>query len=88
MAMNITMDDLFYGHVTVGERGQVVIPAEARKQFGILPGDKLLVFQHPWGHGLLLTKIDTMQECMTRLMESLNAFQSHLEQQTEEREEG
>jgi len=34
----------FYGSVTVGERGQVVIPAEARKDFGIQPGDKLLVF--------------------------------------------
>lgn len=34
----------FYGSVTVSERGQIVIPAEARKDFRIAIGDKLLVF--------------------------------------------
>ena len=34
----------FYGSVTVSERGQIVIPAGARKDFSIKPGDKLLVF--------------------------------------------
>jgi AbrB family looped-hinge helix DNA binding protein len=32
-----------YGTVTVGERGQIVLPIEARKHFNIKPGDKLLV---------------------------------------------
>ena len=34
----------FYGSGTVSERGQIVIPADARKDFGIKTGDKLLVF--------------------------------------------
>jgi AbrB family looped-hinge helix DNA binding protein len=34
----------FYGSVTVSERGQIVVPAEARKDFNIGAGDKLLVF--------------------------------------------
>lgn len=34
----------FYGSVTVSERGQMVIPAEARKDFNIGVGDKVLVF--------------------------------------------
>ncbi len=34
----------FYGSVTVSERGQIVVPSDARKDFGIKPGDKLLVF--------------------------------------------
>ena len=33
----------FFGSVTVGERGQIVIPKEARELFGINTGDKLLV---------------------------------------------
>ncbi|MBU2221107.1 MAG: AbrB/MazE/SpoVT family DNA-binding domain-containing protein, partial [Candidatus Omnitrophica bacterium] len=33
-----------YGAVTVGERGQVVIPAQVRKIFKIKSGDKLIVF--------------------------------------------
>ncbi len=32
-----------YGSATVGERGQVVLPVEARKLFEIEPGDKLIV---------------------------------------------
>ncbi|MGO2112593.1 MAG: AbrB/MazE/SpoVT family DNA-binding domain-containing protein [Pseudoclavibacter sp.] len=33
----------FYGSVTVGERGQIVIPAQARRDHGVGPGDKLIV---------------------------------------------
>ncbi len=32
-----------YGTVTVGERGQVVIPADLRKSFKVKAGDKLIV---------------------------------------------
>ena len=32
-----------FGLVTVGEKGQIVIPAKARKIFDIQPGDQLLV---------------------------------------------
>jgi AbrB family looped-hinge helix DNA binding protein len=34
----------FYGAITVSDRGQIVIPAEARRDFAIEVGDKLLVF--------------------------------------------
>ncbi len=33
----------FYGAITVSERGQIVIPANARRDFNIQVGDKLLV---------------------------------------------
>ncbi|MFH0771041.1 MAG: AbrB/MazE/SpoVT family DNA-binding domain-containing protein [Candidatus Omnitrophota bacterium] len=33
-----------YGAVTVGERGQLVIPAELRKALNIKSGDQLMVF--------------------------------------------
>ena len=32
-----------FGRVTVGDKGQIVIPAKARKIFNIQPGDKLIV---------------------------------------------
>jgi AbrB family looped-hinge helix DNA binding protein len=38
-----------YGAVTVGERGQIVIPAQARKLYHIKPGDKLVVFAKSGG---------------------------------------
>lgn len=38
------ISEQFYGTTTLGEKGQVVIPAEARKAMDIKKGDKLLVF--------------------------------------------
>lgn len=46
------MKGKFFGSVTVGERGQVVIPAEVRKSFKIKTGDKLIVLCKP-DHGML-----------------------------------
>ena len=34
----------FYGTATVGEKGQIVIPQEARKNMKLKRGDRLLVF--------------------------------------------
>jgi len=44
-----------FGTVKVGERGQIVIPKEARDVFGIMPGDKLVVLGEE-GQGLALCK--------------------------------
>jgi len=47
--MRAFMKGKIYGAVTVGERGQVVIPAEIRKSFKVNAGDKLIVFAKPGG---------------------------------------
>src|SRR5581483_11378420 len=52
--------ECFYGAVTVGERGQIVIPAEARKEIGIQAGDKLLIWKHPSGEGLMAFKVEAV----------------------------
>lgn len=44
-----------FGLVKVGEKGQIVIPAKARKIFGIEPGDNLAVLGDE-GSGLALLK--------------------------------
>lgn len=61
------MNDLFYGSVTLGERGQIVIPAEARKHHDLSPGDKLLVFRHPHMHGMVLARLDDLQALLQEL---------------------
>ena len=43
MDKQVPRNKKFYGSVTVSERGQIVVPAEARKDFNIKAGDKLLV---------------------------------------------
>ncbi|MBU3958643.1 MAG: AbrB/MazE/SpoVT family DNA-binding domain-containing protein [Candidatus Omnitrophica bacterium] len=45
--MNGIFKGKVYGAVTIGERGQLVIPAELRKSFGIKSGDQLMVFAKP-----------------------------------------
>lgn len=65
-----SIENMFFGTVTVGERGQVVIPAEARKAFGIETGDKLLVFAHH-EHGVSLVKIDAVQRFVDVLRETI-----------------
>jgi AbrB family looped-hinge helix DNA binding protein len=56
-----------YGLVTVGERGQIVIPKEARDQFDIKPGDKLLVVGHA-RKGIGVVKADAMKEFALKIM--------------------
>ena len=44
-----------FGVVTVGDKGQVVIPAKARKLFEISPGDQLVILGDE-GQGLAIMK--------------------------------
>jgi len=37
----------FYGKMPVGAKGQIVIPAEARKEMGIKPGDSVIILSGP-----------------------------------------
>jgi AbrB family looped-hinge helix DNA binding protein len=64
----------FMGAATVGERGQVVIPAEARERLDIKPGDKLLVFIHPAGWGVDFVKFDKLQLAQKELERVLSAM--------------
>ena len=64
-------DDHFFGTATVGERGQLVIPADARKRFDIAPGDKMLILSAPGKNGLMLCKLSAMREFMAAFGDAL-----------------
>jgi AbrB family looped-hinge helix DNA binding protein len=58
----------FYGSATVGERGQVVLPASARKRLGLAKGDKMLVVGGPGPlMGVMLIKIDVLDDVLQML---------------------
>lgn len=64
----------FVGSVTVGERGQMVIPVEARHKLGLMPGDKLLAFVNPLNNGLFLIKasaFESLQRFIDLLLKEL-----------------
>ena len=65
----------FYGAVTVGERGQIVIPAEARAEMGWEPGEKILVMRHPVHSGLMLFKIEAVREFVEDFQKNLNELE-------------
>ena len=46
-----------FGIVKVGERGQIVIPKEAREQYGIKAGDSLMVLGDQKGIAMLKTEV-------------------------------
>jgi AbrB family looped-hinge helix DNA binding protein len=58
----------FYGSTTVGERGQIVIPAEARDQLKLEKGEKLLVFGLHGGT-IMLTKFSSFKALSRKLHE-------------------
>ena len=60
-----------YGTVKVGDRGQVVIPAKARKDFNIKPGDLLLVVAGKNRRGIAMVKADAMREFASRVLKGL-----------------
>jgi AbrB family looped-hinge helix DNA binding protein len=65
------VDACFYGTATIGERGQIVIPADLRKLLDLHPGDKLLIWQHPSGKGILLLPADSVREFMEMMLATL-----------------
>lgn len=85
MKSNMSLEDCFFGAATVGDRGQVVIPSEARRRFNISPGDKLLVMAHPHG-GVVLCKLEAMREIFSSFMESLAKIESEAVEPGEARE--
>ena len=53
-----------FGMVRVGEKGQIVIPAKARKIFDIKPGDNLVVLGDE-GQGIALLKEENLLQMLS-----------------------
>ncbi|TKJ24573.1 MAG: AbrB family transcriptional regulator [Promethearchaeota archaeon Loki_b31] len=58
----------FYGSVKVGERGQIVIPIEARKHFNINPGDQVLIFGDS-KKGIAIAKASLLKKFAGKLLD-------------------
>ncbi len=62
-----------FGVVTVGEKGQVVIPAKARKLFSISAGDRLVVLGDE-SQGLALLKSDDFLKMADMIRKSVSKW--------------
>jgi len=67
-----------YGSTTISERGQVVIPIEARREIGLKPGTRLLVFGQmgPIGkRGLILMPAEMVTDFIHEAMSGLSRLE-------------
>jgi AbrB family looped-hinge helix DNA binding protein len=63
-----------FGSTVVGPRGQMVIPAEARKYLGINMGSKLLAFSQFHGRGIVLVKTEDVEDLLNTMSHHLDEF--------------
>ena len=79
----VQFEDAFYGSATVGDRGQIVIPVEARQELGIHPGDKVLIMRHPIHKGLMVFQLNSVKE----FLDEFSAQVQRIEERTKDGEE-
>jgi AbrB family looped-hinge helix DNA binding protein len=70
---------IFYGSTTVGERGQIVLPAQLRKDLHINKGDKLLVMRDHHGSRIILVNPETMNKFLDMMSESIYQIKSKIQ---------
>jgi AbrB family looped-hinge helix DNA binding protein len=68
-------DHKLFGTATVGEKGQIVIPVEARNDLDLKVGDKLLVVSGPGNQGLLIMKPDVIKKFAKKMNEDFEKLQ-------------
>lgn len=73
--LGMARSDHVVGTAKVGEKGQIVIPKEARDLLGIQPGDTLLVLADP-ENGLVVSKPEVLRDAAAKLLENLNKGES------------
>ena len=61
-----------FGTAKVGEKGQIVIPKDARTLFHIQPGDTLLILGDEQT-GIIVTKPDVIQDAAKKIFDSMEA---------------
>lgn len=58
-----------FGTAKVGDRGQIVIPKEARELFNIRPGDTLLIIGEE-NKGLIVSRPELLRDLADEIFES------------------
>ena len=58
-----------FGTAKVGDRGQIVIPKEARELFNIRPGDTLLIMGEE-NKGLIISRPELLRDLANQFFES------------------
>lgn len=71
-------DKKLYGTATVGTKGQVVIPADAREQLDIQTGDRLYVVGSRASKWVGFIKEDQLRELLDHLTDNIEQYKDLL----------
>ena len=64
-----------FGTAKVGDRGQIVIPKEARELFGIKPGDTLLILGES-ETGLIVSRPEVLNDLANEILNNVKKEES------------
>lgn len=72
----------FFGSATVGERGQVVLPIELRKEMLLEAGDKFIVMGKKGDNVVLLLKADFLTKILGKMEQGQDELRRLLKDST------
>jgi len=73
-----------YGTATIGSKGQVVIPAEAREELGLQAGDRLYVVGAMHGSGVVFLKEEMLEKLVDQMSAQIEGFREYKNRGSEE----
>lgn len=65
-----------WGSATVGSKGQLVIPVEAREALDIKEGEKLLMISPPNSESIMIVRHNVLEEYMQRVQMNIKDLQN------------
>lgn len=77
-------DKKLYGTATVGTKGQVVIPSDAREELGIATGDRLYVVGSPSKKFVGFIKEEQLRHMIEHITGNIEAYKAALDQNEKE----
>jgi AbrB family looped-hinge helix DNA binding protein len=66
-----------YGTATIGTKGQVVIPADAREELGLKPGDRLYVVSAMGSGGVVFLKEEKLESMVEQMAAQIEGFREY-----------
>lgn len=74
--MGIHGSKKLYGTATIGSKGQVVIPADAREELNLQPGDRLYVIS-AMNSGVVFLKEEALEEIVQSMSAQVEGFRDY-----------
>jgi AbrB family looped-hinge helix DNA binding protein len=86
--MGIPHKPTFYGTATIGTKGQIVIPADARENLNLQPGDKVVVIGIKERGMVGICKLESVEQMFAQMSAHLETMRQVIDKSKENTEKG